>query len=416
MTSTTVERASQISEPTVELSPMGKRAIWVSIVAVLFLGQVAYNIGEFPLAGDLVSYGMFTAYLLVSGYAAVSVPSLFIFACFVALAAIRIPFAESATSWSSFLLLCTLYAPFIFRLVERADLQPTQNYILNAFVTGASIIAGVAILQIVLVNALKLSALANIYFVLPTAIRGAGTYTFLREGGGGIVKANGFFLRESADLSFVTALALLIEYRLRKRLHILVLLGAALLFSMSGSGVIALIAGLLLPRSLGRVPAFVAYTAGFVLLLVVLYSLDNPLLNIWFGRLSEFSTPNTSAYARFIAPMQMVQLGFEKGFFTTWLGNGAGSYFRDLSIGRFGYEVADPTWAKLTYEYGLAGSVLVLTLLIVRLYSSSLRMELCNFLMFGWISLAFVLKPGYALIIWLLTLVPPARSRSSADP
>src|SRR5262249_46665583 len=152
-----------------------------------------------------------------------------------------------------------------------------------------------AVVQLVVANVTKLDIVTNIYYVLPKEIRGAGSYTFYREGGG-LIKANGFFLRESADLSLVTGLALLIEFHSRRRLHYLALLAAGLLSSLSGSGLIAVIAGLLLPRTWSRTPAFVAYASAFILLIFVLYSLDDPFLNLWLGRFSEFGKPNTSAY------------------------------------------------------------------------------------------------------------------------
>jgi hypothetical protein len=388
-----------------ELSSTAKFLVWSSVISVLFLSQIAYNIGDFPLALDLVSYALFTAYLLFSGYAALSVPSLFIYVSAVALAALRMPFATSVTSWSSFALLCVLYAPFSFRLVRRSDLQPVVDYVMQAYVLAASAIAATAVVQIVAVNILKLDVLTNIYFVLPKEIRGGGFYTFFRESGG-LVKANGFFLRESADLSLVTGLALLIEYRAGKRLTVLGLLAAGMLCSLSGSGLVAVLAGLLLPKTVARIPAFVASAVGMLLLLVTLYGLELPFLAPWFDRFSEFGKTGTSAYARFVAPMEMVQNGFNSGMPTTWLGNGAGTFFRDLAIARFRYEVADPTWAKVTYEYGLCGLVLLLILVIIRLYSSSLRIEACHFLLVSWISFSFLLKPGYCLLIWLLTLVP----------
>ncbi|MBR0797157.1 hypothetical protein JQ615_17330 [Bradyrhizobium jicamae] len=394
--------------PELELNRIARFLVWFAIISVLFLGQIAYNIGEFPLASDLLSYALIVLYLLLSGYAALSVPSLFIYISAVAIAALRVPFATSTTSWSSFLLLCVLYAPFMFRLVRRPGLGPVLDYVLKAYVLAATIIAVVAIVQLVAVNITKLDILTNIYFVLPKEVRGAGTYTFYREGGGGLVKANGFFLRESADLSLVTGLALLIEYRSQRRLYYLALLAAGLLSSFSGSGMIAVIAGLLLPKSWSRTPVFVAYACGFVLLIVVLSSLDDPFLNIWLGRFSEFGKPNTSAYARFVAPWEMVQNSFNSGLFATWLGKGAGSYFRDLATYRYTYEVADPTWAKVTYEYGVVGLLLFLALVIVRLYSSSMRIEACHFLVVSWIGFSFLLKPGYALLIWLLTLIPKA--------
>jgi len=402
----------------VELSSTGKILVWFSIISVLFLGQIAYNIGEFPVASDLIAYALITSYLLISGHASLSVLSLFIYIIAVVVAAFRVPFATSSTSWSSFFLLCVLYAPILFRPLQRADTEPVFEYIVGVYVKAASAIAAVAMVQLVLVNALKSEALVNIYFVLPQAIRGAGHYTFLREAGG-LIKPNGFFLRESADLSLVTGLAFVIEFHTKRRLAYLVLLAAAVLASLSGSGIMALVAGFLFPKTWSRTPMFVASSAAFILLIFVLYSLDDPFLNLWFGRFSEFNNPNTSAYARFVAPWEMLQTSFDRGWLTTWLGNGAGSFFRDLNLARFKYEVADPTWAKATYEYGGVGLILFSVFVMVRLYSSSLKIEACHFLMVSWIAFSFLLKPGYALLIWLLTLIPkgsPSRRNSSARP
>ncbi|WP_426434910.1 hypothetical protein [Bradyrhizobium genosp. P] len=308
------------------------------------------------------------------------------------------------------LLLFVLYAPFIIRL--KGDPDAVHDYILSAYVSAATTIAVVAIVQIVLVNATKSSLLTNIYFNLPQAIRGAGNYTFVREGGG-IIKANGFFLRESADLSIVVALALVIEFGSRARLTVMGILGAGLICSLSGSGLLAITAGLLMPRSLARIPLLVVYLVGLILALYLLYSLNIPGLDLWFSRLSEFQTTNTSAYARFVAPMEMIGHSFDAGPLTTWFGNGAGSYLRDITLYRITYEVNDPTWAKLTYEYGLLGFGLISAILLQRLYSSRLRVEICNYLLFSWISVGVVLKPSFALIVWLLTLVgKPAHRRA----
>ena len=392
--------------PIVELTPTARRAVWASIISVLFLNQVAFNIGEFPAASDLLCYAFFAFYLLRSGHGIVSVSTLYLLTITIALALFRMRFSSSQTSLGSLLLLVVAYAPFVFRLRKRPDLQPIQNYILNAFLVGASIIAAIAIVQIVVVNAFKLRLLANIYFVLPEAIRGAGTYTFFREGDGGMVKANGFFLREFAELSTVTALGLLIEYRGRRRLRILTLLAAGLLTSLSGSGLTALAAAFLLPRSLSRLPVFVVSALGFLIGLYVLYSLDLPFLSPWFSRLSELTTQGTQRLRPFCCAMGNASAQFRQGPSDNLVGNGAGSFSRDVSIAKFLYEVSDPTWAKLTYEYGLVGLVLVSAILIIRLYSSALSPEIRSFYLFSWVVFPYVLKPGTALMIWLLTLVP----------
>src|SRR6476620_2688421 len=124
MSSTTASTMDSASGSDFELNSTGKRLVSISIFSVLFLGQIAYNIGEFPLAGDLVCYALTTAYLLASGYAAPSVPSLFVFIGVIALAAFRIPFATSSTSWSSLLLLTVLYLPLCFRFRWRPGLEP----------------------------------------------------------------------------------------------------------------------------------------------------------------------------------------------------------------------------------------------------------------------------------------------------
>src|SRR6266536_2179702 len=122
MTAATIASSDTASHPVLgpapppELTALGKLAVWSTIASVLYLNQIAYNVGEFPIAFDLPCYALFTLYLLFSGNGAVSVPSLYLLTCAVALAAFRIPFSSSPTSWSSLMLLCVAYAPFVFRL------------------------------------------------------------------------------------------------------------------------------------------------------------------------------------------------------------------------------------------------------------------------------------------------------------
>jgi MFS family permease len=394
-----------------DLSSTGKLAVRAAIIALLFLSQVAYNIGDFPLSVDFICYASCAAYLLVSGYVALDFLSFSLFTGAAALAALRIPYSDSSTSWTSLLLLLALLAPFSFRMTDRYDLRSVQECIQDTFVSAATVIGLIAIIQIVVVNAVKTPFLTNIHFVLPDAIRGAGNYAYTREGTG-LIKANGFFLRESATLSIVMALALMIEFYGKARLRILAIVGAGLICSFSGSGILALFAGFVLPRSIGRIPVFIASLIGLVAILFVLYIANIPYLDAWFDRLEEFTTPNTSGYARFVAPFAMVVHSFEE-VASTWLGKGAGSYLREIMLLRVKYEVNDPTWAKLIYEYGVLGFILVSSIFVIRLYLSSARIEVCNFLLFIWLSGGLLLKPDFTLMVWLLTLVPKHSSGSS---
>ncbi len=178
------------------------------------------------------------------------------------------------------------------------------------------------------------------------------------------------------------------------------------------SGILALIAGFVLPRSISRIPAFIAAFVGVIGLLFVLSIADVPFLNTWFDRLDEFTTPNTSGYARFVAPFEMISHSFQE-FTSTWLGKGAGSYLREAGLLKVRYEVNDPTWAKLIYEYGVLGCILVSSIFVIRLYSSALRIEACNYLLFVWLISGLLLKPEFVLLVWLLTLTSKHYHRES---
>jgi hypothetical protein len=394
-----------------QITRIGKFTVWSSLLSVLFFSQIAYNIGDFPVSTIFVCYAMIALYLLMSGYASLSIPVLILYLIAAAFACLTMFLMTSLTSWTSLLLLFALYAPFALRLKNSPDLVPVQQYIESAYVAAATVIAAIAVAQIVLVNGFEASFLTNIYFVLPEEIRGAGTYTFLRKSGE-IVKANGFFLRESTELSLVTALALIIEYFTTARRHIFAILAVGLFCSLSGSGILALIVGFLMPRSFNRVPHFLLSSLVFLVTFFTLYNSEIPGLTLFFDRLSEFSTEGTSGYARYVAPMNMVQQSFDEGGFTMWLGHGAGSYLRSTPLLGLKYEINDPTWAKLIYEYGLVGLSLISALFVIRVYSSGLKPEICNFILFVWISTGAVLSPGYVLVYWLLTLVPQAYRRS----
>lgn len=403
---------SQTDPVELELDRTGSFMTWAAVVAPLFLSQIAYNLSTFPVSLDLVSYAVFASYLLVSGWASIGPLGLILFIMAIALAALRISFSSSDASWTSLLLLFALYAPLPFRVKSDRGLQAVQSTLQDVFVAAATIISVIAIVQLAVVNAVKIQALMNIHFVLPEAVRSAGTYTYSREGAG-FVKANGYFLRESSTLSQVAALAIIIEYYGRARWRILGILGAGLVSSFSGSGMLALLAGLLLPRSVGRIPAFIAALTGTAIVLLVLNSADVPFLNAWFGRLDEFTTPNTSGYARFVAPFDMITHSFDNGSLSTWFGNGAGSYLRETSLLKVRYEINDPTWAKLIYEYGILGFFLIVSLVVARLYSSNLCNEGSNFLLFVWLLSGQLLKPDFVLIMWLLTVIPKAARRST---
>ena len=387
-----------------ELTSTARFAIWFGVLSTTFFSQIAINIGEFPASTDLFAYGFFTVYLLGTGVARIKAVASVGFMLAAFFAVVRVKYSPEYASLTSLLLLFVLYVPFHFRLRLGLDLRDVQDYIQRVFVAVVVAISVIAVLQLVAVNALGLSVLKNISVVLPDEIKAAGIYRFDREGGGGIAKANGFFLREASTLSIVTAFAILIEYFSLARKRILGILAAGLLASISGSGVFIVLVGLVFPSSFRRVPYFVVLS--LLVVLLVISASEIPGLGLWVDRLSEFHIEGSSGYARYVAPFEMVQRGFDQGSSAIWFGNGAGSYLRTILLLQRKYEISDPTWAKLLYEYGVMGFVLIPAVFMARLYSSSLRPEICNAILFAWMSAANVLKPEFVFLVWILTLVP----------
>jgi hypothetical protein len=97
--------------------------------------------------------------------------------------------------------------------------------------------------------------------------------------------------------------------------------------------------------------------------------------------------------------LRTFQRNLSDGGTTMWLGNGGGSFFRTTMLLQVTYEIGDPTWAKLTFEYGFIGLVLVTAIFATRLYSGALQAQVCNYLLFVWIINSTVLKVQYVLVI-----------------
>ncbi len=72
-------------------------------------------------------------------------------------------------------------------------------------------------------------------------------------------------------------------------------------------------------------------------------------------RASEFSSDRSSAFARFLSPFYLFQDFIFPHVQTTLFGLGPGAiepFFNSLE-----YEVHDPTWGKLFFEYGVVGTL-----------------------------------------------------------
>jgi len=125
---------------------------------------------------------------------------------------------------------------------------------------------------------------------------------------------------------------------------------------MSGTGLILLGGSfLVLARKMNRARASLMVAAAVVFVLISFLTGGSSYLS----RISEFSggsgVRTTSAAARFVNPAIIVSEGLTKSPELLFFGNGPGAINR---MGR-DYDSHDPTWAKLLYEYGLIGFLLL---------------------------------------------------------
>lgn len=382
--------------------PLNRPIIWFCFLSMMFGTQLAFNIGTFPASLDFFCYGVAFVIFASSRFCRIDYLGLVLFASMSITILLGLIVGSGSRSVASAALLLTLFFPFLFYLRDSPPTRSIHAYVANTFVMVASAIAAIAIVQFVLVNLLGFIQLTNIAFVLPEEIRSAGTYAHAREDGG-IIKANGFFLKEASSLSLITALAFVVEYYSRMRWRYILILATGLLVSLSGTGVFILLAAAIVATSWRSLKMlFVIAVATLVLSTVPSHVFD---LNAWTERLEEFNVEGTSGYARFVAPFEMVGGWASSGATELLLGNGAGSYLRSVNVLTSIYEINDPTWARSLYEYGLLGSTCLLLLLTRRIFASRLRLPLCVALLYtALFTGGQILKPEFTMLAWLFTV------------
>ena len=244
---------------------------------------------------------------------------------------------------------------------------------------------------------------------IPAFLRGPSGYNTVIAVGSS-VKSNGFFFREPSGFSFVMALGLMVECLTHRRAARLGALGLGLLLSYSGTGLLALVIGLLVPmngRNFLRVLG-VAAVAGALFLL-----LAEPLnLSFTLARLDEFDSQRSSAYIRYIAPARLVAETAAQSPWLLWFGQGPGTIFRQ----DVGYEFHDPTWAKLIIEYGVVGLVAFVTLFLVALRGPAAPLRVRAMLFGGWLVMGgHLLSPEQNFMTLALVGLLPAEAPLPAE-
>ena len=376
------------------------------IISLVMTDRLGISVDTLSLGPSLpLTYGLLVV-LLLTGWLAIDLLALLVYIgiCIVAVASFwfnaNMLNGEPATMGSLFLLM-VIYLPFVFGMKAHADNRGHWQWTLRVLSNTLLVGAAAGIIQFYAQFVIRAPWLFDISVLIPDGIRAQGIYNS-KIPVGSFFKANGIFFREPSNFSYMMAFGLLIELAVFKRVKRMLCFGLALVLSYSGTGILALAIGLLLPLR-----AKLLVRVGIVAAIVLsINALTGDALNLGFtlGRTGEFSAQGSSAYERYIAPMQVVDTFISSTPWSIGIGNGPGLFIRTASA----FSAHDPTWAKLLFEYGLLGFVLVLGLVGYKLSKFPAPFQLRAVLFANWLVMGgYLLIPETVCFVYLVLALWP---------
>ena len=178
------------------------------------------------------------------------------------------------------------------------------------------------------------------------------------------MKPNAVFFLETSHISQFLAMAIVIELTCFFRMRYLAFLGAALLSSFGGTGMLMMAASL--PFVLGRVPKGVVLAGIVALPIAYMGASAIGLTGNIEGRVSEFGSRGTSGEMRFSRPAEAVvdaMFGDETDLF---IGKGAGSMPKGKSAK--GANFAWAPYSKVFVEYGIVAFIFWALLILTAMF------------------------------------------------
>ena len=214
------------------------------------------------------------------------------------------------------------------------------------------------------------------------------------------LKSNGFFFLEPSFFCQFLAVALVAELLIASRMLRLVLLGAGLVSSYSGTGLTML--ALFLPVYFVRQGSIQLVAAAAFAGVVLVFFGEALHIDAVTARITEFSDDRSSGSARFLSMFTVLQDLLLAPDFTLFTGLGPGTV--QQSFERLPYLAFDPTWGKLLYEYGLIGTFAYLGFFYASFCNGApgLRFALgyTYFLLGGYLLNPSVLMQMASLVVW----------------
>ncbi len=258
--------------------------------------------------------------------------------------------------WSplSIIYLALTYAPFMFRL--RRPTTEQYHAALSLFLGLMTVAAVIGIGQI----ALQFVGVPFVdpFAALPSALVLHGYHTsYPVIYGSSIFKANGIFFLEPSFYSQFLALALVVHIHLRRRGLRGYLLMAGIIASVSGTGIILALSGILV-LGLTERRRQVVRMAGGILVVAFLVAVS-PAGSVFTSRIDESSSSTSSANGRFSVPYTVTASKLSSDPATLLSGEGPGDAERtSRQMEETGVTAVFPVVPKVALEYGVPAVVI----------------------------------------------------------
>ena len=380
------------------------RCLAVVVFSLVFLQRFTLPVMSLPLILPIVlvvSVVMTARRLLVTDHMSTLVLSVGLGAALLSATANQV-LLQRPVSNNSLLLLLLIYAPFALKLhpgVATSAYRRSLHFFSSCMVAASLLVLGFYLAQLagwsyqdLIAAHVPSSMLLPDYNTSYPIAYGASLY-----------KSNGFVFLEPSFASQFLALAVLVQLRLGLRHRRIVLFVAALLATVSGTGLLLLGVGLFV-FALRHGARGLLIVAVLGVVAAALLSLT-PLQTYTLGRSTEVGSANTSGNARFVAPYRQVGDAFQRDRSTFLIGQGPGSTSR-AAANLFNPQGLQANYAaapKLGAEYGFFVACIFGTGLILIFTRRAPSAELAvACLMIYFILSGSLLQPATAhLCLWL---------------
>ncbi|HEY0521813.1 MAG TPA: hypothetical protein VGD08_00385 [Stellaceae bacterium] len=376
----------------------------VLLVAVTFGQRLCFPFGSFQIPLS-VPAAYFAAFLfLLSGEGRFGAASLMLYALSVAGLITTLFFDKAYISPFSLFYLIGLYAVYVVSV----DL-PREEWLryLRIYQTLMVVLAVIALLQFAGQFA-GVDTAWSLFAKLPQrfVLAGYNTRPTLSYGST-FLKANAEFFLEPSFVSQYMAVAIILELLFFSNWKRMVLYGAAIFASFSGTGMLLL--ALFAVVSAVKARRYELFYALPVLLVFVWIFRDNPYVAAITGRVGEFEYNQSSAAMRFIGPNQILFSVLGTDFSTFLVGKGPGAVDRLVEL-RVGIESNYPAIHKLLLEYGVIGTLPFLGFLLHAFFAGARSRILAAalFMMYAILS-GSLLQPHTIYLFYALSIALPAR-------